>query len=148
MLLSDRIRLDVGQALQELYSPAGGAVDFQISLTKPEFEGDYTVVLFSLVKSLRKSPEDIASSLGSLLMQKHPELYASYQLIKGFMNLTIAEPYLTGMLEKHYRDTCFGRAALRHEKVMVEYSSPTPTPCLQKTIAMYASNPSRIHTLG
>jgi len=124
MLLTETIREQVIRALPELFEGNFSSADFQVSQTKPEFEGDYTVVLFSLVKRLKKSPDEIGKLLGQHLTEKHPELYTAYSLIKGFMNLTVAESFWVDMLEKHYSDPCFGKGELRNQKVMVEYSSP------------------------
>ncbi len=96
MQLTETIREHVIRALPELFEGTFSAADFQVSQTKPEFEGDYTVVLFSLVKLLKKSPDEIGKILGQHLTEKHPELYTGYSLMKGFMNLTIAEPLLGG----------------------------------------------------
>jgi arginyl-tRNA synthetase len=124
MLLTETIREHVIRALPELFEGTFSAADFQVSQTKPEFEGDYTVVLFSLVKLLKKSPDEIGKILGQHLTAKHTDLYTGYSLIKGFMNLTIAEPYWVDMLAKHHNDPCFGKGEIRNQKVMVEYSSP------------------------
>lgn len=124
MLLIETIREHVLAVLPELFEGSFGRDDFQVSQTKPEFEGDYTVVLFSLVKKLKKSPDEIGKLLGQKLTEKHPDLYTGYSLLKGFMNLTIAEPFWVDMLSKHYTDPCFGKGEMRNQKVMVEYSSP------------------------
>lgn len=124
MLLTETIREHVIRALPELFEGTFTAADFQVSQTKPEFEGDYTVVLFSLVKLLKKSPDEIGKILGQHLTEKQPDLYTGYSLIKGFMNLTVAESFWVDMLAKHYNDPCFGKGELCNQKVMVEYSSP------------------------
>jgi arginyl-tRNA synthetase len=124
MLLIESIREHVQEVLPELFEGSFGPADFQVSQTKPEFEGDYTVVLFSLVKKLKKSPDEIGKLLGQKLTEKYPERYTGYSLLKGFMNLTIAEPFWIDMLTKHYADPCFGKGEMRNQKVMVEYSSP------------------------
>ena len=124
MQLTETIREHVQLALKDLFDRSFSDGDFQISQTKPEFEGDYTVVLFSLVKLLKKSPDEIGKQLGEKLTDLYPELYTGYSLIKGFMNLTIAEPFWIEMLEKNYTDQCFGKGEIRNQKVMVEYSSP------------------------
>ena len=124
MLIIDRIRTDVSEALDRLYGADAISAGFQVSQTRPEFEGDYTIVLFSLIKALRKSPDVIASELGNALTSTHPDLYASHALVKGFMNLTIRDQYWVDMLVRHHNDICFGKGAPKHRKVMVEYSSP------------------------
>ena len=63
------------ESLSALYSQAFTDKDFQINQTKPEFEGDYTVVMFSLVKSLKLSPDTIGNQLGEHLVKNNPELF-------------------------------------------------------------------------
>ena len=98
--------------------------DFQVSQTKPEFEGDYTVVMFSLVKALKLSPDEIGHKLGVHLTENYSSLFSSYNIIKGFLNLTVANTYWLDLLEKNYDDICFGKQPVNGKKVMVEYSSP------------------------
>jgi arginyl-tRNA synthetase len=98
--------------------------DFQVNQTKPEFEGDYTVVLFSLVKSLKSSPAAIGNQLGEHLLKNNPELFSAYNIISGFLNLTIADSYWMSVLQKNYANPGFGKKEMNGKKVMVEYSSP------------------------
>jgi arginyl-tRNA synthetase len=112
------------KSLEELFSRQFSTNDFQINETKPEFEGDYTVVLFALVKTLKKSPEGLGKELGEHLLQNYPDFFSSYNVIKGFLNLEIADSQLTLLLQKNYNDNFFGKKSLNHKKVMVEYSSP------------------------
>ena len=98
--------------------------DFQVNQTKPEFEGDYTVVLFSLVKSLKLSPDDIGNKLGAHLTGHYPQLFTKYNIIKGFLNLTVADVYWQSVVQQNHADVCFGKKAMNGQKVMVEYSSP------------------------
>jgi arginyl-tRNA synthetase len=111
-------------SLTALFGQDFTATDFQVNQTKPEFEGDYTVVLFSLVKSLKLSPEVIGNKLGEHLVQNNPALFSQYNIIKGFLNLTVADTYWMEVLQKNYNDSCFGKKAMNGKKVMVEYSSP------------------------
>ena len=111
-------------SLTTLFGQAFTEKDFQVNLTKPEFEGDYTVVLFSLVKSLKISPDAIGNKLGNHLVENNPALFTGYNIIKGFLNLTITADYWMQFLSKNYNDVCFGKQATNGKKVMVEYSSP------------------------
>lgn len=124
MLLFDQVRQDVREALLALYSFEAGPADFQVNLTRPEFEGDYTVVIFSLVKKLRLAPDMLARSLGDRLTQLHPDRYASHALVKGFLNLVVRDAWWTSMLAHAFSDPRHGMAAPTGRKVMVEYSSP------------------------
>ena len=115
------------QSLTKLFGQAFTEKDFQVNQTKPEFEGDYTVVLFSLVKSLKLSPDDIGNKLGKHLIENNPSLFTQYNIIKGFLNLTVADNYWMQILSKKYNDVYFGKKEMNGKKVMVEYSSPNTT---------------------
>lgn len=112
------------EALSALYQTTFSEKDFQVNTTKPEFTGDYTIVLFSLVKPLKLSPDLLGNQLGLKLIDSNPELFTSFNIIKGFLNLEVNASVLVELLNKHYQDTCFGKAPMNGKKVMVEYSSP------------------------
>ncbi|HQW82996.1 MAG TPA: arginine--tRNA ligase [Ferruginibacter sp.] len=111
-------------SLTTLYNQSFTEKDFQINQTKPEFDGDYTVVLFSLVKSLKLSPNDIGNQLGEHLVKSYPQVYTGFNIIKGFLNLTITNNYWIDLLNKNYNHNCYGKKEMNGKKVMVEYSSP------------------------
>ncbi|HEV8080795.1 MAG TPA: arginine--tRNA ligase, partial [Chitinophagaceae bacterium] len=112
------------ESLQSLYNQPFTEKDFQVSQTKPEFEGNYTVVLFSLTKSLKKSPEALGKELGDELIKNHSHIFSKYNVIKGFLNLTITDDHLLDLLNRNYNDVCFGKHKINGKKIMVEYSSP------------------------
>ena len=112
------------KSLTTLFNQPFTEKDFQVNATKPEFEGDYTIVLFSLVKTLKLSPDVIGNQLGESLTKNYPDLFRAYNIIKGFLNLTVADSYWLQVLQKNYNDICFGKKAMTDKKVMVEYSSP------------------------
>lgn len=114
----------VSEALNNLYNLNIPVEEVLVNGTKPEFEGDYTIVLFSYTKPVRKSPEVIGNELGNYLVQNNPELLISYNVIKGFLNLSIADSYWVNFLEGSYTNKSFGIQDRLHKKVMVEYSSP------------------------
>jgi arginyl-tRNA synthetase len=124
MSFSHNIQHSVITALGSLYSESFTEKDFQINQTKPEFEGDYTIVLFSLVKRLKKSPEVIGNELGSYLIETNPEMFSGFNIIKGFLNLSLSEQYLHKFLAKNYDDSSYGKKEANGSRVMVEYSSP------------------------
>jgi arginyl-tRNA synthetase len=123
-MIIDTLKSLVSKSVNTLYNQVFPENIFQINLTKPEFEGDYTVVLFSLVKSLKTNPDALGNALGNHLTSTYPELFTGYTLIKGFLNLTIADGYWINILVTHYNDVQFGKLPLTGKKVMVEYSSP------------------------
>lgn len=112
------------ESLSVLYKQPFSEKDFQINQTKPEFEGDYTVVMFSLVKSLKLSPEVIGKLLGDHMVNNNQALFTGFNIIKGFLNLSVANEFWLGLLNKNYGDICYGKKEMNGKKVMVEYSSP------------------------
>jgi arginyl-tRNA synthetase len=124
MNIVGNIKEAVQQALKGLYDHEADINSITVSETKPEFEGDYTIVLFSFVKSLKKSPEQLGKELGEYLTQNNATLFTAHNVIKGFLNLTIADSYWTNFLQANYADSKFGGKKSNGKKVMVEYSSP------------------------
>jgi len=123
-MLSKIIREKAIEAIESLHGIRCTDRDFQVSPTKPEFEGDYTIVLFSLIKQLKSSPEALGNALGNKMIDDDPDFFDSFNIIKGFLNFTIQPAFFFDMLNKHYQDPCFGKAPLNGKKIMVEYSSP------------------------
>ncbi len=98
--------------------------DILVSETKPEFEGDYTVVLFTFVKQLRRSPEVLGNELGAALKESNPKLFPAFNVIKGFLNLQVGTDYWLTFLQEHHSNERYGWAEPNSRKIMVEYSSP------------------------
>lgn len=112
------------ESLSALFNQSFTERDFQVNQTKPEFEGDYTVVMFSLVKSLKLSPDAIGNRLGEHLVKNYPQFFSRFNIIKGFLNLTVADEHWLGLLAKNHTDINYGKKAMNGKRVMVEYSSP------------------------
>lgn len=124
MSITAHLQKSTIESLQALFNQSFSEKDFQVNQTKPEFEGDYTVVMFSLVKSLKQSPDAIGNQLGQYLITHYPHLFSAYNIIKGFLNLTVTDAYWMEVLQKNYSDPAFGKLSSTGKKVMVEYSSP------------------------
>lgn len=124
MNITSLIKQEVATVLKKLYEQEFKESDLTINSTKVEFEGDYTLVLFSFVKLLKKSPESLGQEIGEGLLLKNPGLFTAYNVIKGFLNLTIADNYWLSILDVNYKDASFGKKPSNGQKVMVEYSSP------------------------
>jgi arginyl-tRNA synthetase len=112
------------KSLSDLYNQSFSAADFQVNQTKEEFEGDYTVVLFSLLKKTGQNPAALGDQLGKAVMKDHPRLLTGFNIIKGFLNLEISDSFWTELLDKSFDHEDFGIRASNGKKVMVEYSSP------------------------
>lgn len=119
MNIEDLIIKGLSTAIEQLYS-ASADVEVKIEKTKPIFEGDYTFVVFPLVRRSGKSPELTAEELGSEVIKTTPEI-SRYNVIKGFLNLSVAPSYWAEILHTFNAQNSFPQ---KEEKVMVEYSSP------------------------
>lgn len=111
-------------ALTALYDRSFTEKDFQVNQTKQEFEGDYTIVMFSLLKPLGLSPDALGNQLGTSLTKEYPQYFSAFNIIKGFLNLTVSDNYWINLLQDNYQDADFGKKPSNGKKVMVEYSSP------------------------
>jgi arginyl-tRNA synthetase len=124
MSLSNEIRSIAKEAIEAIYATTVDESAMAVNLTKPEFKGDYTIVLFALLKLLKKTPDALGNELGKHLVEKHQDIFRSYNIIKGFLNLVITDNYWIGFLKENYNNTGFGKQNISHKKIMVEYSSP------------------------
>jgi arginyl-tRNA synthetase len=119
-----QVKLAAVEAINSLYQVTFKEEDIAVNTTKPEFEGDYTVVLFALIKQLKKSPEVLGNEIGQFLVEHNKELFSGFNIIKGFLNLSITNDYWTNFLHNNYTSEAFGKQTSNGQKVMVEYSSP------------------------
>ena len=125
MNLETQLTQGVITAIQKLYNQTidGSLVQFQ--KTKKEFEGDITLVVFPFVKIARKSPEQTAEQLAAELKNQYP-MIRSYNIIKGFLNLSIDSSYWLSELEIMHAESRFGTKMPDEnaDLMMIEYSSP------------------------
>jgi arginyl-tRNA synthetase len=124
MSIVSQIKPLIVKELKNLYGQDFNETDLTINITKPEFEGDYTLVLFSFVKQLKKSPEQLGKEIGDALVNTNPEIFTAHNVIKGFLNLTVADNYWINFLRSNFAAPDFGSKPANGQKVMVEYSSP------------------------
>ena len=124
MSLAAIIKEATAQAIEDIYKLPAFADDVLVNQTKPEFEGDYTVVLFPFVKKFSTSPDKLGTEIGSWLLQNRKDLFTSFNVIKGFLNLTVADGVFIDFLQEHRSEKKFIEPTEVARKVMVEYSSP------------------------
>lgn len=124
MAIETEIKPLIAKAFRDLYEQHLQQTDLTINRTKPEFEGDYTLVLFSLAKQLQKSPEQLGNEIGNYLIKNNAGLFASFNVIKGFLNLGVADNYWIHFLQTSYTDKQIGHQPANDHSVIVEYSSP------------------------
>jgi arginyl-tRNA synthetase len=124
MDLAGTIKDATVKAIKELYNVEIGINEVTINQTKPEFEGDYTIVLFSLIKRLRRSPEQAGTEIGQFLIKSNPDLFTAFNVIKGFLNLSLSDTFFLHFLAANYKNVSLGKIENTGRKVIVEYSSP------------------------
>lgn len=95
----------------------------QFQKTRPDFEGDLTLVVFPLAKIARKSPVQTAEEIGQLLVEKLT-IVEDYNAVQGFLNLVIQDQYWLNELNEIIANDKYGQAAPKQSRIMVEYSSP------------------------
>lgn len=121
MHIESIIKTYIQSALQEIYNVAEETILLQP--TKKDFEGFYTFVTFPYTKSLRKPPVEIGNSLGQYLVEKSG-VVSKFNVVQGFLNLSIAESAWIEALNTLALDPNFGFSAPNGQSVMVEFSSP------------------------
>ena len=125
MNIVDKLTESVHKGIKELYGQEVPAQMIQLQKTKKEFEGHLTLVVFPFLKLSKKGEEQTAQEIGEYLKQHEPAI-ASYNVIKGFLNLTIASDVWIELLNRIHADAQWGirQAAEDAPLVMIEYSSP------------------------
>ena len=117
------LEMGVLEGVQQLYDASVDSKQVNISGTRKEFDGDYTVVVFPFTRAARKKPEVIGQELGEYLVA-NSEHITDFNVIKGFLNLSISDTYWKGFLEGMYENADYGKHAPTGKKAMVEFSSP------------------------
>ena len=126
MEIANKIVSAVKAGIQELYGTEVSESMIQLQETRPEFEGQLTVVVFPFLKISRKKPEDTAQDLGTFLKTQIPEVIQDFNVIKGFLNLTIQPSQWIDLLLDIQQQEHFGFVPVTEDSplVMIEYSSP------------------------
>ncbi len=110
-------------AVKALYNADVEASSLQVSVTRKEFEGDYTLVVFPLLKVSHAAPENTGNAIGQWLTDNVPEI-AGYNSVKGFLNLLFSAVYWDEMFAGIAADENFGQLPSTGRNIMVEFSSP------------------------
>ena len=111
------------QAVKALYGADVEQGVMQIGPTRKDFEGDYTLVVFPLLRISRKAPAATAQEIGEWLTANCPEI-SSFNAVQGFLNLCLSNIYWREVLEEVTSDPGFGTQPSTGRRVMVEFSSP------------------------
>ena len=111
------------EAVKALYGADVEASAMQVAVTRKEFEGDFTLVVFPLLRTSRKSPDATGVEIGDWLVANCPEV-AAYNSVKGFLNLSLSNLYWREALAAIVEDDNYGQLPATGRRVMVEFSSP------------------------
>lgn len=117
------IQNKAAEAIAALYSVETEPSTLQVSVTRKEFEGDYTLVVFPLLRISKSSPENTGNAIGEYLVANVPEI-AGFNCVKGFLNLLFSPVYWNEELRSIASDGNFGQLPSTGRRVMVEFSSP------------------------
>ena len=99
----------VQKAVQALYGVDAPANQIQLQKTRPEFEGNITLVVFPFVKLARKAPAQVAQEIGEKLMADGSQLIAKFNAVQGFLNLSISDAFWVEQLQTIDADEHYGR---------------------------------------
>ena len=126
MEIADKISQAVQAGVAKLYGQQVPDKMVQLQETRPEFEGQLTLVVFPFLKISRKKPEDTARELGEYLISEIPEVVSKFNVVKGFLNLVINPAQWIALLESIRQNPTYGFVPVTEDSplVMIEYSSP------------------------
>ena len=110
-------------AIHKLWETEVDPSAVQVQITRKEFEGDYTVVVFPFVKTSRQAPEATGAAIGEWIVANVPEISA-FNCVKGFLNLSLSNEYWNSVLAEMVQTPDFGQLPDTGRTVMVEFSSP------------------------
>ena len=123
MTAENFIAAKASEAVKAIYGADIEASSLQVQPTRKEFEGDYTLVVFPLLRTTRQSPDATGDAIGSWLVGNCKEISA-YNSVKGFLNLSLSNDYWKEALEQAASDPSFGQLPPTGKRIMVEFSSP------------------------
>ena len=123
MKLEEQVKQLVVKVVQELYAQSIDENIVKIDKTPSEFQGELTVVIFPFVKISRKNPEITAKEIGEAL-QNRSEIIESFNVVKGFLNISFTETYWLSVLKQISNTTNFGEKRTSGKKYVLEYCGP------------------------
>ncbi len=123
MQLIQNLKQATANAIQTIYQVQIKSEQVLVNATKPEIEGDYTIVLFAFVKQLGKSPDELGNALGEAVKASMPGIITDFNIVKGFLNFTISDQFWLDYIQSADTNQLITPTA-HPRKIMVEYSSP------------------------
>ena len=117
------IQNKASEAIKAIYGTEVAETSLQVSVTRKEFEGDYTLVTFPLLKITRQAPDVTGNAIGEWLVSNVPEISA-FNSVKGFLNLSFSPVYWNESLKAIAEAPDYGQLPSTGRRIMVEFSSP------------------------
>ena len=124
MTLEQTLSQLVKAAVKSLYDIEAADAQIQLQKTRPEFEGNITLVVFPFVKLARKAPAQVAAEIGEWILASGGSPVAKYNAVQGFLNLSISDAFWVEQLKAIDASEKYGKQPDRKQLMMVEYSSP------------------------
>tara|TARA_R100000935_G_scaffold7079_3_gene15258 strand:+ start:15565 stop:17340 length:1776 start_codon:yes stop_codon:yes gene_type:complete len=121
MNLQENLAQHIKKAVTETYGVTIEHVEFQA--TRKDFEGDVTVVIFSMLRSVKGNPVQIGETIGDYLVKNVPEV-TKFNVVKGFLNLVLSDAYYLDFFQAIQDFSTYGTVPASNEAMMVEYASP------------------------
>jgi len=123
-MIEQNLKEKISAAFKSLYNIELGKEKITLEPTSPDYDGDFTFVVFPYLKQSRKGPEQTANDIGNFIKENLEEV-ESFNVIKGFLNFSLSHNFWFHFLEKNYSNKKFGFVSQPTEqKILVEYSSP------------------------
>ncbi|MGQ9846306.1 MAG: arginine--tRNA ligase [Bacteroidales bacterium] len=114
----------IKEALKKLYNIESGE-EIQLHKTRKEFKGDYTINVFTWIKQIRKDPIHVANEIGKFLKTNYSEFIQDYEVIKGFLNISLVQSHLINALNISFDELLkIESPNFRKQKIVIEFSSP------------------------
>ena len=111
------------EAIKAVYGADADPATLQVSVTRKEFEGDFTLVVFPLLRMSHSTPENTGNAIGEWLVANVPEI-SRFNCVKGFLNLLLSNVYWNELFKEIATDPDFGQLPSTGKNIMVEFSSP------------------------
>ncbi len=112
----------IQNAFQSIYQTS--VYPLHLQFTRKEFNGDYTITLFQLAKQLQQKPDELGQKLGDFLIKNYPDIFSAFEVIKGFLNLTVTNKYLLSQYLNINENWGILPPHSSGKEILIEYSSP------------------------
>ena len=122
-MLEEVLRQLFIKSFKNLYGQEPPVQQVNFQKTRPEFEGDMTIVVFPFVKLAGRNPEQLANEMGAEMI-KESDMIAKFNVVKGFLNLLISDKFWMDFFKANHENREFGRKPVSGKAVVIEYSSP------------------------